>query len=143
MAVLLFAEGDVQVDLLFALGDPFEQPLGGGHACARRQSYVQCINGWYLIGTRPMWATSPATESPQRNARRLIGTRPMVIERQRRRRERRRLCLGETNRGRLPTFVVTERRGKIRFVTSHPMHPTQREIYRGEKYDGQDQDSQL
>ena len=26
--VLLFAEGDVQVDLLFALGDPFEQPLG-------------------------------------------------------------------------------------------------------------------
>jgi hypothetical protein len=45
--------------------------------------------------------------------------------------------------GRLPTFVVTERRGKIRFVTAHPMHPTQREIYRGEKYDGQDQDSQL
>ena len=67
----------------------------------------------------------------------------MVIERQRQRRERRRLCLGETNRGRLPTFVVTERRGKIRFVTAHPMHPTQREIHRGEKYDGQDQDSQL
>ena len=67
----------------------------------------------------------------------------MVMERQRRRRERRRLCLGETNRGRLPTFVVTERRGKIRFVTAYPMHPTQREVYRGEKYDGQDQDSQL
>jgi uncharacterized DUF497 family protein len=68
---------------------------------------------------------------------------PIVIERQRRRHERRRLCLGETNRGRLLTFVVTERRGKIRFVTAHPMHPTQREIYRGEKYDGQDQDSEL
>ena len=68
---------------------------------------------------------------------------PMVIERQRRRHERRRLCLGESNRGRLLTFVVTERSGKIRFVTAHPMHPTQREIYRGEKHDRQDQDSQL
>src|ERR1022692_877390 len=38
---------------------------------------------------------------------------PLVIERQRRRHERRRLCLGETNRGRLVTFVVMERRGKI------------------------------
>jgi hypothetical protein len=28
--------------------------------------------------------------------------------------------------------------GKIRFVTAFPMHPAQREIYRGEKYDGQD-----
>jgi uncharacterized DUF497 family protein len=34
---------------------------------------------------------------------------PMVIERQRRKHERRRLCLGETNRGRLLTFVVIER----------------------------------
>ena len=37
---------------------------------------------------------------------------PMVIERQRRKHERRRLCLGETNRGRLLTFVVIERTGK-------------------------------
>ena len=28
---LLFAEGDVQVDLLFALGHALEQPLGGDH----------------------------------------------------------------------------------------------------------------
>ena len=28
---LLLAEVDVQVDLLFALGDPLEQPLGGDH----------------------------------------------------------------------------------------------------------------
>jgi uncharacterized DUF497 family protein len=57
---------------------------------------------------------------------------PMVIEHQRRRRELRRLCLGETNRGRLLTFVVMERKGKIRFVTAYPMHPAQRHIYRGE-----------
>ena len=35
---------------------------------------------------------------------------PMVIEHQRRKRERRRLCLGETNAARLLTFVVTERK---------------------------------
>jgi uncharacterized DUF497 family protein len=58
---------------------------------------------------------------------------PMVIEHQRRRRERRRLCLGETNHGRLPTFVVTERKGKVRFVAACPMHPSQREIFRGEE----------
>jgi uncharacterized DUF497 family protein len=58
---------------------------------------------------------------------------PMVIEHQRRRHERRRLCLGETNKGRLLTFVVTERKGKIRIVTAYPMHPRQREIYRGEE----------
>ena len=57
----------------------------------------------------------------------------MVIEHQRRKHERRRLCLGETNAGRLLTFVVTERKGKIRFVTAFPMHPRQREIYRGEE----------
>ena len=57
---------------------------------------------------------------------------PMVIEHQKRRHERRRLCLGETSRGRLLTFVVTERRGKIRVITAYPMHPRQREIYRGE-----------
>jgi uncharacterized DUF497 family protein len=56
---------------------------------------------------------------------------PVVIEHQRRRRERRRLCLGETNRGRLLTFVVADRRGKIRFVTAFPMPPKQREIYLG------------
>src|ERR1017187_6621200 len=86
---------------------------------------------------------SPATESPRRNARRPYRNGPIVIERQRRRHQRRTVCLGETNKGRLLTFVVTERRGKIRFVTAHTMHPTQREIYRGEKYDGQDQDSEL
>ncbi len=45
---------------------------------------------------------------------------------------RRRLCLGETNAARLLTFVITGRKGKIRFVTAHPMHAKQREIYRGE-----------
>ena len=57
---------------------------------------------------------------------------PMVIEHQQRKHERRRLCLGETKKGRLLTFIVTERKGSIRFVTAHPMHPRQREIYRGE-----------
>lgn len=58
---------------------------------------------------------------------------PMVIEHQRRKHERRRLCLGEATKGRLLTFVVTERKGKIRFVTAFPMPPRQREIYRGEE----------
>lgn len=58
---------------------------------------------------------------------------PMVIEHQRRRHERRRLCLGETNKGRLLAFVVVERKGKIRFITAYPMHPRQREIYRGDE----------
>ena len=57
---------------------------------------------------------------------------PMVIERQKRRHERRRLCLGETNRGRLLTLVVIERAEKIRFVTAFPMDASQRRIYRGE-----------
>jgi hypothetical protein len=57
---------------------------------------------------------------------------PMVIEVQERKRERRSLCLGETNAARLPTFAITERQDKIRFVTAHPMHAKQREIYRGE-----------
>ena len=57
---------------------------------------------------------------------------PMVIEHQRRRHERRRLCLGETNRGRLLAFVVVERKGRIRFITAYPMHATQKRIYRGE-----------
>ncbi len=56
----------------------------------------------------------------------------MTVEHQRRKQERRRLCLGESNRGRLLTFVVTERKGKIRFVTAYPMHEAQRRIYRGE-----------
>ena len=57
---------------------------------------------------------------------------PMVIEHQRRQHERRRLCPGETNRGRLLTFVVIERTGKIRFVTAYPMDALHRRIYRGE-----------
>ena len=57
---------------------------------------------------------------------------PMVIERQKRKKERRRLCLGETNRGRLLTFVVIDRTGKIRFVTAYPMDASQRRIYRKE-----------
>jgi hypothetical protein len=57
---------------------------------------------------------------------------PMVIEVQERKRERRKLCLGETNAARLLTFVITERKDKIRFVTAHPMHAKQRQIYRGE-----------
>jgi uncharacterized DUF497 family protein len=58
---------------------------------------------------------------------------PMVIEVQERKSERRRLCLGETNAATLLTFVITERSDKIRFVTAHPMHAKQREIYRGEE----------
>lgn len=58
---------------------------------------------------------------------------PMTIRTQERKRERRGLCLGETNAARLLTFVITEREGKIRFVTAHPMHAKQREIYRGEE----------
>ena len=56
---------------------------------------------------------------------------PVVIEHQRRKRERRRLCLGETNTGRLLTFVVADRKGKIRFVTAFPMPSKQQEIYLG------------
>jgi len=41
--------------------------------------------------------------------------------------------LGETDAARLLTFVITERKDKIRFVTAHPMHAKQREIYRGEE----------
>ena len=58
---------------------------------------------------------------------------PMVIEHQKRKDERRRLCLGETDSGKRLTFVVTERKGKIRFVTACPMHPKQRDICRGEE----------
>ncbi len=58
---------------------------------------------------------------------------PMVIEVQERKRERRRLCLGETNAAKLLTFVITERKGKIRFVTAHPMHTKQREISGGDE----------
>lgn len=57
---------------------------------------------------------------------------PMVIEVQERGRESRRLCLGVTDAARMLTFVVTERTGKIRFVTAHPMHAKQREIFRGD-----------
>ena len=58
---------------------------------------------------------------------------PMVIEVQERKRERRRLCLGETDEARLLTFIITERQDKIRFVTARLMHTKQREIYRGEE----------
>jgi uncharacterized DUF497 family protein len=57
----------------------------------------------------------------------------MVIEVQERKHERRRLCLGGTDAARLLTFVITERKDKIRFVTAHPMHTKQQEIYRGEE----------
>ena len=85
-----------------------------------------------MTGTRRTWnhfarqgVTSTECEEAYCNG-------PLVIKRQKRKRERRRLCLGETNNGRLLTFVVTERRGKIRFVTAYPMPPQMREIYRGE-----------
>jgi uncharacterized DUF497 family protein len=58
---------------------------------------------------------------------------PLVIEHQIRMGEERRLCLGETPAGRLLTFVVTERSGKIRFITAYPMHKKQRELYREEE----------
>jgi uncharacterized DUF497 family protein len=70
--------------------------------------------------------TSQECEEAYRNG-------PMVIEHQRRKRERRRLCLGETDNGRLLAFVVTDRNGRIRFVTAYPMDRQQREIYRGEE----------
>jgi uncharacterized DUF497 family protein len=57
---------------------------------------------------------------------------PMVIEHHRRMHERRRVCLGQTNTGRLLTFVVTERKGRLRFVTAYPMPQKLREIYREE-----------
>src|ERR1035438_7754720 len=66
---------------------------------------------------------------------------PIVIERQRRKHQRRRLCLGETNKGRLLTFVVTERRGPLRHRPSNASDAA-RDLS-GEKYDGQDQDSEL
>jgi uncharacterized protein len=58
---------------------------------------------------------------------------PLVVEQQVRRGENRYLCFGETSEGRLLTFVITERQGRIRFVTAHPMHHRQREIYREEE----------
>jgi uncharacterized DUF497 family protein len=60
-----------------------------------------------------------------------MRTGPWVIELQERKAERRRLCLGETDAGKLLTFVITERKNKIRFVTAHPIHAKQQEIYRG------------
>ena len=69
--------------------------------------------------------SSAACEEAYRNG-------PMVIEHQSRNDELRRLCLGETDDGTLLTFVVTERKGKIRFVTAYPMHHRQRGIYLGE-----------
>jgi hypothetical protein len=58
---------------------------------------------------------------------------PLVIEQQLRKGEVRRLCLGETSEGRLLTFVITERKGRLRFVTAHPMHQKQRQFYREEE----------
>lgn len=43
------------------------------------------------------------------------------------------MCLGETSGGRLLAFVVTERKGRLRFVTAYPMHQKQREFYLGEE----------
>lgn len=39
---------------------------------------------------------------------------------------------GGNQQVRLLTFVVIERKGKVRFVTAYPMHESQRRIYRGE-----------
>ncbi len=58
---------------------------------------------------------------------------PLVIEHQLRKGEVRRLCLGDTAEGRLLAFVITERKGRIRFVTAYPMHQKQREFYLGEE----------
>lgn len=58
---------------------------------------------------------------------------PVIIRPQMRKGETRQLCLGQTSRGRLLTFVIMERQGRIRFVTAHPMHHKQREIYREEE----------
>ena len=57
---------------------------------------------------------------------------PLILEHQLHNNEKRQLCLGETSAGRLLTMVITERKGKLRIVTAHPMHHKQREIYRQE-----------
>jgi hypothetical protein len=41
--------------------------------------------------------------------------------------------LGEANGGRLLTFVVMERKGKMRLIMAYPMPANHWEIYRGEE----------
>ena len=54
---------------------------------------------------------------------------PFVVEEQLVSGEHRILSLGETDAGRRLAFVFTERWGKIRMITAHPMDPQQRQIY--------------
>ena len=58
---------------------------------------------------------------------------PLVAGVQSHETEDRILCFGRTASGRLLTVLYTERRGRIRVVTAHPMHQKQREIYREEE----------
>lgn len=54
---------------------------------------------------------------------------PLIVDEQNRAGETRFLCLGETDRGRLLSFVFTERGENVRIVTAYPMHKKQRAFY--------------
>lgn len=54
---------------------------------------------------------------------------PLEVEQQLRGGERRILCLGQSDAGRLLTVVYTVREGKIRVVTAHPMNRRQRRFH--------------
>ena len=56
---------------------------------------------------------------------------PMAIEIQERKRERRLPCLGQTDAGRLLTFVITDREYKIRFVTAPDAREAAGDLSRG------------
>jgi len=75
---------------------------------------------------RPGGVTSEECEEAYRNG-------PMVIEHRRRGHERRRLCLGETNRGRLLDVRGYGAEGQETLYHGVPNAPKQREIYRGEE----------
>jgi len=57
----------------------------------------------------------------------------MVIEHQRRKAGTPAPVPGETNAGRPLAFVVTERKGKVRFITAFQMPPEHQEICREEE----------
>lgn len=57
---------------------------------------------------------------------------PLVVDFQHRGGEKRALCLGETDTGRLLALVFVERRGAVRVVTAYPMNKKQRQFYLGE-----------
>jgi len=54
---------------------------------------------------------------------------PLVVQFQDHAGEERVLCLGQTDRGRLPAVVHVERGRTIRVITAYPMSRRQQEIY--------------